>query len=201
MSQEWSDLGALHTLQRVFTGSLALRANLEWTYSNLHFGPSVFILENLENLTGMTHSQGKWRILPLFSQNEFYIREQSEHQPGSDQGPRAGRKPSCVKLRVNRKEEKNGSAIKRCGVTVGKGHLGMSEMRILFVSHNLPLSDRTHQAPGHVFKDLTSFYLQNDFNCWDNRACCRSCRFVHRWTLECTWCTCLWIYLLHVSCL
>lgn len=71
-----------HTLKGSYW--LVLMANLEQTYSIVNFGPSIFILENLENLTDITRSQGKCRILPLFSQNDFYIGEQSENQPGND---------------------------------------------------------------------------------------------------------------------
>ena len=87
----------------------------------LHFGPSIFIPENLDNLVHITCSYRKCRVLPIFSQNGFCIREQSRNQPDSGSKAQSRTKPSCGKLRGYRKEERiKGPAIKRCGRLSGK---------------------------------------------------------------------------------
>ena len=69
----------------------------------------------------ITRSYRKCRVLPIFSQNGFCIREQSRNQPAGGSEAQSRTKSSCGKLRGYRQEERiEGPAIKRCGRLLGK---------------------------------------------------------------------------------
>lgn len=72
-------------------------SSLLWTF---HLYPREFGELNLHDIKKKKSQQRKCRVLLLFSQNSFYIREQSRNWPDSGEKQRAGCKPSYWKLRV-----------------------------------------------------------------------------------------------------